>query len=106
MYTTSTYAAYASMNDAYAIAWSGFELTELHGAELVEFSVLSSSLIEQGPWMRGSELRFSTVLVDTNNNWDLAKGAFIAPVDGVYVLSVSSITSIIQPMELVRIILG
>jgi hypothetical protein len=89
LYTTSAYAAYAFTNDTYATAWSGFELTELLGDRPVAFSVVNSAIFYLEP-----VVRFSTVQMDTDNSWDKVNSAFVAPVDGVYVLSISTTVSI------------
>lgn len=103
LYTTSAYPAHAIPSDTYAIAWSGFEMTEILGARPVAFSVVNSS-INYG--MTQVHVQFSTVLVDTDNSWDMARSAFIAPVDGIYVLSVSSNVELTVISQLVLFVRG
>jgi hypothetical protein len=68
----------------------------------VAFSVVNSSFDGRGQPL----VRFNTVLVDTDNSWDKANSAFIAPVDGDYVLSVSSSALITRKIEVLQLIVG
>jgi hypothetical protein len=102
LYTTSTYASRTLPSDTYTIAWSGFEMTELLGAMPVAFSVVNSSLrsLEERQWTH-----FSTVLVNTYCSWNMTSSAFVAPIDGVYVLSVSTTVSISNKWTAVTLLL-
>jgi hypothetical protein len=103
LYTTSAYASGSLPSDTYSIEWSGFEVDELFGAMPVAFSVVNGSLRSLE---RRSLTNFSTVLVNTCSCWDMANSAFTAPVDGVYVLSVSVTFSIANTFLAVQLMLG